>query len=108
MRTITNLYDNLPTNLPEELTETLASSNHVRIERIVSKNHSSPSGYWYDQDWHEWITLVQGSATLEFESPKNRISLEAGDCLLIKAHEKHRVVSTEKKNKTIWLAVHFD
>ncbi len=108
MRTVTNLYKNIPASLPEELVETLVISSYTRVERIVSDNHSSPSGYWYDQPWHEWICLIQGSATLEFESHENRIHLETGDCLLIKAHERHRVVGTSEKDKTIWLAVHFD
>jgi cupin 2 domain-containing protein len=48
-----NLFTDLPSAIPEELTDVLASSNSVRIERIVSTGHSSPKEFWYDQDEHE-------------------------------------------------------
>ena len=53
-----------PVALQEELIETLLSTPEVRIERIVSLGHSSPEGFWYDQEQNEWILLVQGAARL--------------------------------------------
>jgi hypothetical protein len=48
-----NLFGNIPSELPEELIEVLSQSDKVRIERIVSRGHSSPDGLWYDQDLNE-------------------------------------------------------
>ena len=100
-----NLFDKLPDNLPEELIETLVASPHVRIERIVSTDHSSPPGFWYDQPEYEWVALVRGFATIEFEDRKQRLFV--GDYVLIPPHTKHRIVSTCRFCPTVWLAVFF-
>lgn len=44
-----NLFADLPADLPDELFQTLAGSGDVRVERIVSRGHRSPEGFWYDQ-----------------------------------------------------------
>ena len=100
-----SLYKNLPEQLPEELVEVLAERSTVRIERIVSDGHASPAGFWYDQDEHEWVLLISGSAVLEFEDRKQ--ALNPGDYVLIPAHQKHRVASTAPTEKTLWLAIFF-
>jgi len=41
---VTNILGNIPENLPEELIEIMAESREVRVERIVSRGHSSPPG----------------------------------------------------------------
>jgi cupin 2 domain-containing protein len=101
-----NLRSNIPEALPEELTEVLAGSSSVRIERIVSDGHASPEGFWYDQADNEWVLLVSGSAELEFED--HTIEMKPGDYVLIPAHQKHRVASTSGTEKTIWLAVFYE
>ena len=105
-----NLFSRIPDELPEELVDVLAEGAHVRIERIVSDGHASPEGFWYDQDQHEWVLLVSGSAVLSIgqESDIKRIELKAGDHLLIPAHRRHRVESTSAHEKTVWLAIFFD
>ncbi len=62
-----NILKSLPENLTAEVFEELVSTSSVRIERIVSKGHVSPDIGWYDQAEHEWIMIMQGKATLEFE-----------------------------------------
>ena len=62
-----SLFDNLPGNFPEELIQTLLSKPGLRIERILSRGHASPAGFWYDQESHEWVLLVQGAARMRFE-----------------------------------------
>jgi hypothetical protein len=57
-----NLFTDLPSNLPDELFTTLLEANNLRIERIVSHGHSSPEGFWYDQDQHEWVLDADGPA----------------------------------------------
>lgn len=101
------LFDDIPADLGEEFFETLASSEHVRIERIVSNGHVSPGEGWYDQERHEFVVLMSGAARLEFEDG-SVFELAPGDCLNIPAHQKHRVAWTDKSTETVWLAVHYE
>ena len=105
---INNLFTAIPQDLPNELFETLASSNNVKIERIVSRGHTTPEGEWYDQAWHEWVILLQGEAVLMFEDQEDRVMLKVGDYLLINAHRKHRVSFTSSDGDVVWLAVFFN
>ena len=75
----------------------------VKIERIVSRSYSSPSGFWYDQDEEEWVMVVRGEAVLEFEGGE-LVCMKEGDYVTIPRHVKHRVRQTSPE--TIWLAVH--
>lgn len=102
---MTNLLADLPAQLPEELIQTLLSTPHLRIERIVAQGHASPPGFWYDQDEHEWVLLIQGAAHLRFDDEV--VELKPGDFLNISAHRKHRVEWTTPDELTIWLAIHY-
>lgn len=101
-----NLFTNLPSHLPDELFTTLLNATNVRIERIVSHGHSSPEGFWYDQDQHEWVVVLKGSARLQFED--GMVEMKPGDFVNIPAHKKHRVEWTMPDEATIWLAVFYE
>lgn len=103
-----NLFAFLPSDSSREIIETLAKSDHVRIERIVSQGQSSPSGFWYDQPESEWVIVLQGAARLQFEGDPMSIDLNTGDHLLIPPRCRHRVEWTKPDELTIWLAVFFD
>lgn len=105
--TAINLFASTPPDLPEEQIDELVASPGIRIERIVSRAHASPDGFWYDQDWPEWVTVLQGSAGLLFEGEFEPRTLGRGDHILIPAQQRHRVAWTEVGCDTIWLAVHF-
>ncbi len=100
-----NLFAGLPESLPEELIETIAESDHVRIERIVSTGHMSPIDHWYDQDEDEWVIVLRGEAKLLLAEGHKLDHLLPGDHLLIPAHQKHRVEWTKPDEPTVWLAV---
>lgn len=102
-----NMFEALPQALPDEVVQTLLAGEGVRIERIVSRGHASPEGFWYDQGEHEWVLLLAGSAVLQIEGEQGVRELLAGDYLLLPAHVRHRVVSTEAQRQTVWLAVFF-
>lgn len=101
-----NLFANLSTALPEELVTVLTESQHVRIKRIVSTGHCSPEDFWYDQDEHEWVVLLQGEAKLDFEGGES-VQMKPGDHVLIPAHRKHRVDWTTPDEPAVWLAVFY-
>lgn len=82
---------------------TLFESSGTRIERIASHAQASPKDFWYDQDHDEWVIVLKGEASLEFEGGKI-LELKTGDYLLIQKHVKHRVERTTED--AIWLAVH--
>ena len=100
-----NFFSAIPEELPEELTTVLRAGEGVRIERIVSRGHCSPEGFWYDQDQAEWVLLLEGAARLEFED--RAVEMGPGDYLDIPAHTRHRVAWTTPDEPTIWLAVHY-
>jgi cupin 2 domain-containing protein len=102
-----NLLAAIPSSLPDELHGTLLAQPNLQIERIVSTGQASPEGFWYDQDEHEWVMVVQGAACLRFEGEDQSIEMKAGDYLFIPAHKKHRVEWTSAAERTIWLAVYF-
>lgn len=99
-----NLFENIPDTLPEEFMETLHKSDSVTIERIVSRGHSSPEGFWYCDDRAEFVLLLSGGAVIEFED-KEEI-LQPGDYILIPSRCKHRVSETSEKTNSVWLAVY--
>ena len=102
-----SIFKGIPVELPEELFSTLCATAHVKIERIVSKGHASPDGFWYDQEQNEFVLVVRGRAGLKLENQVDTMVLEAGDYVVIGAHVKHRVEWTDSTHETIWLAVHY-
>ena len=105
MNRVKNIFAEIPEQLPQELIEEIACGEQVRIERIVSKGHVSPPGFWYDQEDDEWVILLAGEARLLFEDGDKPVSLRSGDHMLIPAHSRHRVIWTHPDQRTIWLAV---
>ncbi|HHB79994.1 MAG TPA: cupin domain-containing protein [Saprospiraceae bacterium] len=102
-----NIYQKIPSEIPDEIFDTLLQTDQIRIERIVSKGHTTPTDQWYDQDTDEWVLVIRGAAQLEFDQNKPPETLQKGDFMLIPAHQKHRVVWTLPDTPTIWLAIHF-
>lgn len=90
---------------PEHV-DTLLTTTAFRLERIVSRGHTSPPGFWYDQDEHEWVCLVSGAATLELEGG-DPVTLQAGSTFLLPARTRHRVAHTSLTEPTVWLALFF-
>ena len=101
--TVSNLFSDLSIAPGTEQTAILLDTGSARIERIVSSSHASPEGFWYDQADDEWVVVLKGSATVEFD-PGGAKPMAAGDHLLIPRHTRHRV--TETSPCTVWLVVH--
>ena len=84
-----------------------AVRSQVKIERIVSRGHASPEGFWYNQEKNEFVLVLQGSAGLKIQGDDHLAVLKRGDYLTIDAHVKHRVEWTDPDCETVWLAVHY-
>jgi cupin 2 domain-containing protein len=54
------------------------------------------------------VLLLAGAAGLLFEGEPAPRPLKAGDYLLIRAGQRHRVERTDPAQPTLWLAVHYD
>lgn len=102
-----HFYREAPAALPDEVIQTLLAAGELRIERIVSREQHSPPGFWYDQDEHEWVILLQGAARLRFADGDRALDLEPGSYVHIRAHERHRVEWTTPDTDSIWLAVFY-
>ena len=102
-----NLLDQIPQQLPQELFTELLKSDNIRIERIVSNGHISPGNGWYDQTENEWVMLLEGAAVIEYDTGELHNLMQL-DFLLIPRNQKHKVVETSKKGRTLWLAIFFN
>lgn len=92
--------------MPRELSETLANSRNVRIERIVSQGHVSPPGFWYEQEEDEFVVVLKGAGRVAFADGSEAV-LNPGDWLNIPAGVKHRVTYTSPDEATVWLGVFY-
>jgi cupin 2 domain-containing protein len=101
-----NMFSDIPEGLRQEAFQDIVKRANVRIERIVSQGHHSPEGFWYDQDWDEWVLVLSGRAGLRIEGRPDSIELGPGDHLFIASHTRHQVAWTASGEKTVWLAVH--
>ena len=104
---IENLFSGLTHESHDEKVTALLSAPNVRIDRIVSNGQASPPGFWWDQDWAEWVVLLTGGAKILFEGEGAAHELRPGDYLHIPAHVRHRIEWTHAEQPTIWIAVHF-
>jgi cupin 2 domain-containing protein len=102
-----NLFENLPERFAREQVIELLTAPNVVIERIVSTGQASPPGFWYDQEWNEWVILVAGGAQLLFEGEDSPRAMNPGDYIHIPKHARHRLESTDPEQPTVWLAVHY-
>lgn len=101
-----SLFEHIPDDIQNEQITDLLKTDGVRIERIVSFGQSSPGGFWYDQKENEWVLLLEGSATLEFDDG-SQVDLSPGDFVNIPAGRRHRVEKTSSKGRTVWLVVFY-
>ena len=91
----------------EEQERMLCQGPGWRLIRIESCAASSPEEFWYDQAENEWLTLIRGSARLQFKDPDEWVDLSVGDQLLIPAHRRHRLERTDPPPGTLWLALYW-
>lgn len=100
-----NIFQSILPPDNEEQVDVLHELSGVRIERIVSHEHKSDDGFWYQQSEDEWVYLVEGEGELLFEQDQKRVVMQKGDYCFIPAGVRHRVERTKEDSKTIWLAI---
>ena len=107
-----NIFDMSQLDFPlqDEHFINLLKSDNIKIQRIVSTGQKSDDNFWYDQDENEWVIVLEGKAILSVEEKNCKIVkhiLNKGDYINLASHTKHRIDYTDKKNKTIWLAIFY-
>ena len=104
-----NLFEDVSAaSAGEEAFREIFSRPGLKIERIVSRGQASPPEFWYDQAWNEWVIVLKGSATLQFDDEPFTRAQGEGDYVFIPARKQHRVEWTDPQQPTVWLAVHFE
>lgn len=103
-----NIFEHIPESIPEEIFESILDNSNIKVERIISKGHTSPENGWYDQEMNEWVLLLEGEAKIEFEDDQNAIvTLIKGSYLFIPKNKKHKVIYTSVEPSCVWLAIFF-
>ncbi len=87
--------------------ETLLAQPGFWLERIISAGQATPPGQWYEQETHEWVVVLSGSAGLLVEGEAAVRVLKPGDYVHLPAHCRHRVEWTDADQSTVWLALHY-
>ena len=101
----TNIFEKIKLPLGDRETfESLLKTDSLHVERIISNGQKSDK--WYDSSANEWVVLLQGKASLEYENG-SCVHLKKGDFVFIPARKKHRVNYTSQHPHCIWLAIHF-
>ncbi len=98
-----NIFDVKNIDKTKEIVEILKENENVKIEKIISTGQTTE---WMEQEKEEFVMLIQGEAIIEYENKKQE--LRAGDTVIIKKNEKHRVVYTSESPCCIWLCVFYD
>jgi cupin 2 domain-containing protein len=102
-----NLFAAIPSAAGDgEIFEQLLQHGATRIERIISRGHTSPENGWYRQEHNEWVVVLRGGALVSYDSGEE-FRLSEGGYLNIPAGTAHRVAWTCPEVETIWLAVHY-
>ncbi|MFA6920668.1 MAG: cupin domain-containing protein [Gallionella sp.] len=101
-----NIFAKLPLHPESELFYELLRAENVRIERIVSRGHTSPEQGWYDQIENEWVIVLEGAGVVLFEDGVE-VALHTGDYVNIPAHTRHKVAWTDPDVLTVWLAIFY-
>ena len=100
-----NIFEQIIVDKNEEKFFEIFKNETIKIEKIVSNGQTSPENFWYEQEKSEFVLLLEGFAILEFEN--REVELKKGDCINIKAKQKHRVKFTSLNEPTIWFAVFY-
>jgi cupin 2 domain-containing protein len=100
---IIKLYPENPQQGVEKFYNILSGKKFV-LEHILSNGEVCEEGFWFDQEKKEWAALIKGKVTMEFED--GILELKAGDSLIFKPHQKHKIIKTTVD--ATWVAIHFE
>lgn len=107
LRPDNNLFAALNPQPGSEQSQRLQTGEGWYLDLIGSNAYATPEGQWYDQETHEWVLLLRGSARIAFQDSEDGLDLSSGDHLHLPPHRLHRVVRTDPDPGTLWLALHW-
>lgn len=104
---VRNFFRDIPASGPDESIDVLLTGRgNATVERIVSHGGRAPAEGVFEQDWTEFVVLMQGEARLVALEPEETFDLKPGDWLEIPPKRRHYVAHTSRARPTVWLAVH--
>lgn len=104
---VRNLFRDIPDGGHGESIDVLLSGRGgATVERIVSRSARAPAQGVFEQDWTEFVVLLQGEARLAALEPDETFDLKPGDWLEIPPKRRHYVAWTSREPPAVWLAVH--
>lgn len=103
---VRNLFGDISAGPNETIDALMAGRGNVTVERIVSHGGRAPAEGTFEQDWTEFVVLVQGEARLVALEPDETFELKSGDWLEIPSKRRHYVAWTSSEPPAVWLAVH--
>lgn len=86
----------------EEYTETMLSGDNWRLERIISRGHVSPEGFWYEQNEDEWGRGAPRRGR-NHVGRRNEMHVKKRRKRAYSAKCRHRVSRTSENPECIWL-----
>jgi len=89
-----------------EIFHRLLDNDNLIIERITSNGQITAKDEWLEENFNEWVLLLQGESEIKFFNGEE-YRIKSGDYLFIPANTKHRVEFTSRNPGCIWLAIHF-
>lgn len=89
-----------------EIFQRFFETGNLVIERITSNGQITKKDEWLEENFNEWVMLLQGESKIKFNTGEE-YNIRNGDYLFIPANTKHRVEYTSLKPECIWLAIHF-
>lgn len=104
---VRNLFRDIPAGPDETIDALLTGRGNATIERIVSHGGRAPADGAFEQDWTEFVVLLQGTARLAALEPDETFDLVPGDWVEIPPKRRHYVAWTSREPPAIWLAVQF-
>lgn len=90
----------------ESIDVLLTGRGDATVERIVSHGGRAPAEGVFEQDWTEFVVLLQGTARLVALAPDETFDLKPGDWLEIPPKRRHYVAWTSHEPPAVWLAMH--
>lgn len=89
-----------------EIFHRLIETDDLIIERITSNGQKTAEDEWLEENYNEWVLLLQGESIIKFLNGEY-FKIKSGDYIYIPANTKHRVEYTSRNPECIWLAIHF-
>lgn len=89
------------------LVDAVFENSTIKLQRVVAHGQASSPGASCPQTDNDFLVLLKGELTLDYETEKENVSLVPGGYLITTPNQNNRVESTSKQEATVWLKASF-